>query len=116
VQGNDGLFICGASALTDIGDISRFCPYQLDLGAGINLKRLIVGSHREGYINNATNGFSNLDKCSLLEEVNIENCIALSSIDLSNIRLIKKIYAIGSAVQTIQLPNGGVLETVEFGA
>ena len=114
VQGNDGIFICGASVLTDIGDLSAFHPYQLDLGAGVNLKRLIVGSHAAGYTNGQTNNFQNLNKCTLLEEVNIENCTALASLDLSTNALIKRVYAKGSGATTLIFPNGGVLNTVEY--
>jgi len=71
VQGNDGIFICGASLLTDIGDLSAFRPYQIDVGAGVNLKRLVVGSNAAGYTNGNTDTFMNINKCVLLEEVNI---------------------------------------------
>ena len=116
VQGNDGVFICGASALTDIGDISKFRPYQIDVGAGINLKRLIVGSNAQGYVNNNTDTFSNLYKCVLLEEINVQNCSNVATLDLSNNPLIKKVYAAGSGATTVIFPNGGVLDTVEYSA
>lgn len=116
VQGNDGIFICGASTLTDIGDISVFRPYQLDVGAGVNLKRLIVGSNAPGYTNSNTDTFSNLYKCALLEEVNIRNCSNVATLDLSNNPLIKKVYAAGSGTTTLIFPNGGVLDTVEYSA
>ena len=116
VQGNDGIFICGASILTDIGDISAFRPYQLDVGAGVNLKRLIVGSNAEGYTNGNTDVFQNLNKCVLLEEVNIQNCTSISELNLENNPLIKRVYAAGSGATTIIFPNGGVLTTVEYGA
>ena len=82
VQGNDGIFICGASMLTDIGDLSKFRPYQIDVGAGVNLKRLIVGSNATGYTNGNTDTLMNLNKCVLLEEVNIRNCSNVSTLDL----------------------------------
>ena len=116
VQGNDGIFICGASTLTDIGDISVFRPYQIDVGAGINLKRLIVGSNAAGYTNSNTDTFSNLYKCVLLEEMNIRNCTNVATLDLSNNPLIKKVYAAGSGATAIIFPNGGVLNTVEYSA
>ena len=116
VQGNDGIFICGASVLTDIGDLSAFRPYQIDVGAGVNLKRLIVGSNASGYTNGNTDSFQNLNKCVLLEEVNIQNCSNVSTLDLSNNPLIKKVYAAGSGATTVIFPNGGVLNTVEYSA
>lgn len=116
VQGNDGIFICGASLLNDIGDLSAFRPYQIDVGAGINLKRLIVGSNAAGYTNGNTDTFMNLNKCVLLEEVNIQNCSNVATLNLENNALIKKVYAAGSGATTIIFPNGGVLNTVEYGA
>ena len=116
VQGNDGIFICGASLLTDIGDLSAFRPYQIDVGAGINLKRLIVGSDAAGYTNGNTDSLMNLNKCVLLEEVNVRNCTNVSTLDLSNNPLIKRVYAAGSGTTTVIFPNGGVLTTVEYSA
>ena len=55
VGNTDTIHIGGASALTDIGDISKFKPLQLDVSAGVNLKRLIIGSDASGYSNNTTN-------------------------------------------------------------
>ena len=44
-KGQDTLFIAGASVLTDIGDLSVFKPYELKVGQGKNLKKLIIGSN-----------------------------------------------------------------------
>lgn len=116
VQGNDGIFICGASVLTDIGDLSAFRPYQIDVGAGVNLKRLIVGSNAAGYTNGNTDTLMNLNKCVLLEEINVRNCTNVATLDLQNNPLIKKVYAAGSGATTLIFPNGGVLNTVEYSA
>jgi len=58
----------------------------------------------------------NLNKCVLLEEVNVRNCTNVSTLDLSNNPLIKKAYAAGSGATTLIFPNGGVLNTVEYSA
>ena len=116
VQGNDGIFIYGASVLTDIGDISKFKPLQLDVSAGVNLKRLIIGSNAVGYSNNTTNSITGLNKCLLLEEVNVRNLKQMSTLTLTSNGFIKEVYAAGSGIGTISLPQGGVLETIEYGA
>ena len=116
VQGNDGIFIYGASVLTDIGDISKFKPLQLDVSAGVNLKRLIIGSNASGYENNTTNSITGLNKCVLLEEINVRNLKQMSTLTLTSNGFIKEIYAAGSGIGTISLPQGGVLETIEYGA
>ena len=115
VQGNDGIFIYGASVLTDIGDISKFKPLQLDVSAGVNLKRLIIGSDATGYVNNTTNSITGLNKCVLLEEINVRNLKQMSTLTLTSNGFIKDVYAAGSGVGTISLPQGGVLETIEYG-
>ena len=116
VQGNDGIFIYGASVLTDIGDISKFKPLQLDVSAGVNLKRLIIGSNENGYSNNTTNLITGLNKCILLEEINVRNLKQMSTLALTSNGFIKSVYAAGSGIGTISLPQGGVLETIEYGA
>ena len=116
VQGNDGIFIYGASVLTDIGDISKFKPLQLDVSAGVNLKRLIIGSNATGYSNNTTNSITGLNKCALLEEINVRNLKQMPTLTLTSNGFIKEVYAAGSGIGTISLPQGGVLETIEYGA
>ena len=115
-KGQDTLFIAGASVLTDIGDLSVFKPYELKVGQGKNLKKLIIGSNATGYTNAVTSTIENLSACSILEEINIRNCTAFTSLDVSANGLIKRVYAGGSGAGTISLPSGGVLETIEYGA
>ena len=112
IGNTDTIHIAGASALTDIGDISKFEPYNLDVSGGINLKRLIVGTAVG--TNNSTNTIDGLSACVLLEELNIENCTNLqSNINLSNNGLIKRVYSYGCNISPI-LPNGGILETLQL--
>lgn len=113
---SDTIYIAGGTLLTDIGDISKLCPYEMQLQNAVNLKRLIVGSSTEGYENKVLNSLDTIENCALLEELNIENCISLANIvDLSNNGLIRKVYATGSGVSFIKLPNGGVLEDLYLG-
>jgi hypothetical protein len=112
---SDGLEIYGASVLNDIGDLSKFHPYQLRLQNAINLKKLILGSEAAGYSNTRTSDIQGLDSCALLEEINVCNCKGLTSLQLSNNGFIKKVYATGSGLKTLSLPHGGVLNTVAYG-
>jgi len=113
-KGQDTLFIAGASVLTDIGDLSVFKPYELKVGQGKNLKKLIIGSNASGYTNAVTTAIENISACSILEEVNIRNCTAFTSLDLSANGLIKRVYTAGSGAGTVSLPAGGVLDTIEY--
>lgn len=114
--GQDTLFIAGASVLTDVGDLSVFKAYEINISAAKNLKKIAFGSHAEGYTNAVTTSIGGLSSCPLLEEINIENCTIFQSLDLSANGLIKRVYASGSGVKSISLPTGGVLNTLEVGA
>lgn len=110
----DTIYIGGAPFLTDIGDISRFVPYELQLQNATGLRRLIIGSSEEGYTNTQLTDIRP-SECKLLEEINIMGCTALSDVDLSNNGLLKKVYAGNSSATMIKLPNGGVLEELHLG-
>lgn len=114
--GQDTLFIAGASVLTDVGDLSVFKAYEINISSAKNLKKIAFGSHAVGYTNAVTSSIGGLSSCALLEEINIENCTNFSSLDLSANGLIKKVYTQGSGVTSVSLPTGGVLNTLELGA
>ena len=111
----DGIEIYGASVLNDIGDLSRFHPYQLKIGNAVNLKKLIIGSSVEGFSNTSTADIDGLNACVLLEEINVCNLKNLTSLSLSNNGFIKKVYTTGSGLNTLSLPSGGVLDTIAYG-
>ena len=108
INNSDTIHIGGASALTDIGDISKFNPYDMDVAGGINLKRLIIGTSSR---NNTINAIGSLNACTLLEEIDVTNCSNLSALNLSSNGLIKKVYSYGCNISPT-LPNGGVLDTL----
>lgn len=116
IGNSDTVKIVGASVLNDIGDISKYQPYELKVGSGANLKRLIIGSDAPGYINTQTESIEGLADCVLLEEINVRNTTKISSLNLGGNGLIKKVYAKGSNITTISLPNGGILEEIEYGS
>jgi hypothetical protein len=109
ISGEDFIYIAGASFLTDIGDLSKFYPYAMNLDAATSLKKLIIGSAETGY-ENAKLDSLDLKNCPLLEEINTFGCINLGTIDLSNNHLIQSV----STSTPVKLPNGGVLKTLRF--
>lgn len=111
IGNTDTIHIGGASALTDIGDISKFEPYNMDVAGGINLKRLVIGTANG--TNNSTNKINSLSSCRLLEEINVENCTALQELNLSGNGLIKRVYTYGCNISPV-LPNGGVLQVLQL--
>lgn len=112
---SDTVYIAGGTLLTDIGDISKFKPYELQLQNATGLRKLIIGSGVDGYSNTSLKSIDT-SPCKILEELNIRNCKSLSgNIDLSKNGIIRKVLASGSAASSITLPNGGVLEELELG-
>lgn len=115
IKGHDTVYICGGTDLTDIGDISAFEPFEIQLSRATKLKKLTIGSSAEGYENTSLAGLD-LSNCALLEEINLMGCTGLTNtIDMTKNVLIRRIYAGNSVIPYIKLPNGGVLETLNIG-
>ena len=117
--GNDNnleTVICGASMMSDIGDLSSKYLGSLDASKGVRLSRLIIGSHVNGYVNtNLT--FLTVGTNNLLREINVENCPALrQSLDVSKCENIQKIYAKGSGITGVALADSGYLTDMELPA
>lgn len=111
----DTVYIAGGTLLTDIGDISKFHPYELRLEKATGLKKLTIGSTEAGYKNTVLNGIDT-SGCRILEEINIANCSGLTgNIDLSKNGLLRKVVATGCGASSITLPDGGVLEELYIG-
>lgn len=109
---SDTIYLYSGTDLTDIGDISVFEPYELQLKNGKKLKRLIVGA--AGKTNTS---LSSLDTtaCTLLQILNIRGCSALvGTLDLSSNGLIEEVYAQGSGVTYVRLPSGGNLKELHL--
>ena len=112
---SDTVYIAGGTMLTDIGDISKFRPYELQLQNATGLKKLTIGSAEEGYTNAQLKSIDT-SGCKILEELNIMGCTSLTgNIDLSTNGIIRKVFAGGSSASSITLPNGGVLEELHLG-
>lgn len=112
---SDTVYIAGGTLLTDIGDISKFHPYELRLEKATGLKKLTIGSTVEGYKNTELNGIDT-SGCRILEEINIANCSGLTgTIDLSKNGLLRKVIATGCGASSVAFPDGGVLEEIYLG-
>ncbi len=112
---SDTVYLYGGTDLTDIGDISAFKPYEIQLSKATKLKKLTIGSGADGYENTSLSGLD-LSACGLLEEINLMGCTGLTNtIDMTNNVLIRRIYAGNSVIPYIKLPNGGVLEELNVG-
>ncbi len=106
------LSVFGASHLKSLGDLSPLYPSKLiNLARCANLTELILGSSAEGYENSALDSVADVSYLAMLQKLNICNCTALSgTVDLSNCDLIEEVYATGSSISAIVLPQGGYLK------
>jgi Leucine-rich repeat (LRR) protein len=115
VGATDTIHIAGGAVLTDVGDLSKWSPYEVKVGLGTNLKTLILGNKSAGYENLKLDRLD-LTNCQLLEVINVENCKALEELDVSGNGLIKEIYTFASNIKKVTVPNGGVLTKIEYGS
>ena len=116
VGASDTVYLYSASDLTDIGDISAFRPYEVQLAKATRLKKLIIGSSADGYTNGRLSALD-LSACALLTEINVCGCTSLTgTLDLTKNGLIEKVYAKNSGVSFVSLPNGGLLTTLQLPA
>lgn len=111
---SDTIYLYSGSDLVDIGDISVFEPYEIQLRNAKKVKNLTIGS------NSVTNtSLSALDTSSmaLLQKLNVRKCTALAgTLDLSNNGLIEELYASGAGFTYARLPSGGNLTKLELPA
>lgn len=106
--------IYGASQLSSLGDLaSLYCGY-IDVSKATKLVELKVGDGTEGYLN------TNLEDLSvgtnrLLKKIDIQNCPSFTkSLGLSNCPNIEEIYANGSGITSVELPDSGYLKIVQL--
>ncbi|MGL6131971.1 MAG: leucine-rich repeat protein [Fusobacteriaceae bacterium] len=103
----------GASRLNDLGDLAPKYPSYLSLAGAINLINLKIGSDKVGYKNRNLKNLT-LGNNGLLRTLDIRNCTGLSqSLDLTGCINLQEIYAGGTALTYIGLPNGGILTKLQ---
>lgn len=108
-------YICGASQLKDIGDLSAKYMGNFDLSgvSSCKLTRLILGNHNPKYYNKNLTIASIGTATPYLEEIDITNT-ELTSLDLTNCLRIKNILAAGSKLTEISLPGYGLIEELRL--
>ena len=96
----------------DLSTIARLENLDLngcvDNQGNTSLKRLILGPATGTDSNNRlqTSGFSGLEKCIALEEINIRNFTALTTLNIKNLKNLNKFYSDGSGIVTFEPAAG----------
>lgn len=106
--------IFGADWITSLGDLSPCYPAHVDITDAIRLADLIIGSAAQGYTNSNLTSLEIGSKPALLH-VNVQNCPNLTGeLDLSGCQNIRQVLAGGSGLQSVKLPVGGYIDTLQI--
>ena len=107
-------YIFGANEISEFADLSLLYPNLLNLSAASKLTKAIIGNSHPNYKNDVLKNLS-FSNNRLLKEVNICNCTGLTSIiDFSLCPDIQYIYATGSNISGVQLPESGFLKILHL--
>lgn len=107
--------IQAASWLLSIGDWHKKNVSGTMVVRGKRLSELILGSKTDDVIISIT-GLTLAD-CGSMQKVLLSNIVTLQgTLDLSTIINIREVYADGTNLSQIKLPNGGGLEVIEYPA
>ena len=107
-------YVYGANEISELEDLSLLYPNLLNLSAASKLTRVIIGNDHPNYKNDVLKNIS-FSNNRLLKEVNICNCTGLTSIiDFSLCPDIQYIYATGSSISGVQLPESGFVKKLRL--
>lgn len=110
----DIIEIYSASCLKSIGDLSACYLINGDFSNAKKIRELTLGNDTEGY-NNTNEMTLGLGSNELLNKLDIQNMSGLSSsLDLSGLKNLKELYAMGSSVSGIIFADGGNIEVAEI--
>ena len=112
----DIIEIYSASCLKSIGDLSACYLINGDFSNAKKIRELVLGNDTEGY-NNTNTMTLGLGSNELLNKLDIQNMSGLSSsLDLSGLKNLKELYALGSSVSGVIFADGGNIEIAEIPA
>lgn len=99
------IYIYGASAIKDLGDLSRTPIHTLDISRAKNLVNLKIGS--EKHINTSIGSLS-IESNTLLENIDITNCVQINSLNISRLSRLKTLKASGTTITSIYSSTGSL--------
>ena len=114
------IYIYSASQVASAGDLSDLKVGFADFSMATHLQEIKVGDAGANYTNANLNTLT-VGSNKLLRKIDARNCTALGtgnqkSVDLSGCEIIEEVYFDGTAIQGVQLPNGGVLKKLHLPA
>ena len=109
-------YVYGISNIKSLGDLSPMYCGTVDMSKAVNLVDLIVGSRVAGY-NNENLRTLTLGNNIMLRKIDVSNCPNLAgAMDATGCTNITEVYAAGSGLTTVNLPNGGIMEKIYYPA
>ena len=107
------IYIYSASQLASVGDLSGFKVGYANFSMATKLQSLKIGDNTSGYSNgNLTELY--LGNNTLLRSIDVRNCPNLTMpVDISGCTNIEHVYFGGTAITGLNLPNGGILKTLQ---
>lgn len=113
------VYIYSADQLADIGDLSGFKIGYANFASATKLINLKIGDSDPNYSNLNLGAHQHpaltIGNNTLLQKIDVRNCPNLAeSIDLSGCTNIEEVYFDGTSITGVQLPNGGVLNTLHL--
>lgn len=116
------IYIYSASQLASVGDLSGFKVGLADFSKATRLQEVKVGDADPEYTNENLGAGKNtftFGNNTLLKVIDARNCTNLGngeqkSVDISHCTNIEEVYFDGTAIQGIELPNGGVLKKLHL--
>lgn len=110
--------IYGASQLSSLGDLAPLYLGYIDVGAATKLVELKIGDGTEGY-KNANLYHLAVGTNRLLKKIDIQNCDSprfVQALVLSGCPNIEEVYAKGSSITGVELPDSGYLKILQLPA
>ena len=108
--------VYGAHQLSSIGDLAPLYCGSVNVSKADKLIELKVGDGTSGYSNNNLHELS-VGTNKLLKKIDVQNCPNFTSVlDLSNCSSIEEVYAKGSGITGVNLPETGTLRKIQLPA
>lgn len=106
--------IYGASEISSLGDLAPLYAGSVNVSNATKLTELKVGDGTTGYSNpNLTN--LSVGTNHLLKKIDVRNCPKLTQVlELSNCPSIEEIYAEGTGITGVELPQSGYLKVIHL--
>lgn len=115
-SGNQEVHFCGATMLSDLGNLAGFKIAEGNFSKGTKIKRLYIGDHSGNIISGTTMTNVILPDSPLLEEFDISNTEYSGTLNFTKQVMLKKVYTVNSNTSSVTFAPNGFLEEAKLNA